>query len=206
MRPKDHLSGKSILFFFATLIFSVLLFSALTNVASALEAAAKANAFSASSSAGAIRAVIPAKLRIFLLGVIAAAGLTYVYVAFETIFESINMRAVNKVVVEEVLTIRFRIMYFALAFSIMVAGKIWWGIVGKCLLIHSYGALALWSWVLTIVVSIILAFCLTSLTWFFFGDFIHNTANNAVVNAQTKDPNLTNFGVPSKGVPDVNKL
>ena len=205
MKPKDHLSGKSILFFFATLIFSVLLFSALTNVASALEAAAKANAFSASSP-GAIRTVIPAKLRILILGVIAAAGLTYVYIAFESIFESVNMRAVNKVVVEQMLTIRFRIMYFALAFSIMVSGKIWWSIIGKWQSIHSYGALALWSWALTIVVSIILAFCLTSLTWYFFGDFIHNTANNAVVNAQEKDPDLVKSGIPAKGVPDINKL
>ena len=203
MKPKDHLSGKSILFFIATFIFSALLFSALTNVAGALEAAAKANAFSASSSAGAIRMVIPAKLRIFLLGVIAAAGLTFVYSAFETIFESANTRTLNKVVVEEMLTIRFRIMYFALAFSIMVAGKIWWGIVGKWQLIHSYGALAIWSWALTLVVSLILAFCLTSLSWFFFGDFIHNTTNNAVIN---KDPNLAKFGDPSTGVPNINEL
>lgn len=205
MRRRDYPSGKSILFFCTTLIFSVLLFSALTNVASALEAAAKANAFSATSP-DALRTVIPAKLRIFLLGVIAAAGMYCVYTAFESIFESVNTHAVNAMVVEQMLTIRFRLMYFALAFSIMVSGKIWWSIVGKWQLIHSYGALALWSWALTIVVSIILAFCLTSLTWYFFGDFIHNTANNAVVNAQEKDPDLAKSGVPAKGVPDINKL
>lgn len=202
---RDKLSSKSFLFFVAMFIFSVLLFSALTHVASALEAAAKANAFSAVSP-GAIRAVIPEKLRLVLLGAIAAGGLTWTYVAFETIFRSVHTRAVNQTVVEEMLTIRFRVMFFALSFSVMCAAKIWWRIVGNWKFVHSYGTLAIWSWVLTIVISIIFAFCLTSLTWYFFGDFIHNTANNAVVNAQQEHPELVNSGVPAEGVPDITKL